>query len=107
MSKLWAARTPVVCLHPGSTAIVGRDAVLESWKQILRGSTDMRCDDPSVQLLGEAAVVTCYEGNGSKPAHLAATNVFVLEEGEWRMVLHQAGPLTTPRPRAAAPRVVN
>jgi ketosteroid isomerase-like protein len=98
MADLWAHRAPVACLHPASPVLNGRQAVLASWREILRTppSFEMRCDRPVVQVLGETAVVTCYEGNGSHPAHLAATNVFVHEEGSWRMVHHHAGPLARP-----------
>ena len=101
MSALWAVRAPVACLHPTAATLVGRDAVLDSWKQILRGppSFVMRCDRPVAHVAGDAAIVTCYEGNGEHPAHLAATNVFVLEDGAWRMVHHHAGPLASPIPR--------
>lgn len=40
----------------------------------------------------------CYEGIEAQPAHLAATNAFVLEDGAWRMVHHHAGPLSQPIP---------
>jgi ketosteroid isomerase-like protein len=98
MSDLWARRMPVACLHPGAPAIYGREHVLESWKRILRGAMpfEMRCDRPTVLLVGDAVVVTGYEANGDRPAHLAATNVFALEDGVWRMVHHHAGPLSTP-----------
>ena len=101
MAELWARAAPVTCVHPGSPAIMGRDAVLESWRMILREPPPlaMRGDGVVVNLLGEVAVVTCYEGNGDHPAHLAATNVFVLEEGTWRMVHHHAGPLSRGLPR--------
>jgi hypothetical protein len=59
-------------------------------------ATRLRCDSPVVQLLGSVAVVLCYEGGGVDPAHLAATNVFVLEHGDWRMTHHHAGPLSHP-----------
>lgn len=105
MARVWAERAPLSCVHPGLPAILGRDAVLQSWRQILDETTpiDMRCDRVQVHLLGDSAIVTCYEGNGDQPAHLAATNVFVLEAGQWRMVHHHAGPLarTIAKPRAA------
>ena len=109
MSALWAARAPVACFHPTSAALIGRDAVLDSWRQILRGAPSfvMRCDRPVVQVAGDAAIVTCYEGNGDHAAHLAATNVFVLEDGRWRMVHHHAGPLASPIPRPAAVSAAN
>jgi hypothetical protein len=98
MSDLWARRAPVACLHPGAPVIYGREHVLESWRRILRGAMpfEMRCDRPTVLLAGETVVVTCYEANGERPAHLAATNVFVLEDGAWRMIHHHAGPLNSP-----------
>jgi hypothetical protein len=109
MAELWARSAPVVCVHPGAPAIVGRESVLDSWRMILREapSLPMRCDGVVVNLLGEVAVVTCYEANGDHPAHLAATNVFVLEDGSWRMVHHQAGPLSRGIPRRAPQSTLN
>jgi ketosteroid isomerase-like protein len=100
MNELWAERAPVACLHPTSQALMGRSLVLRAWRQILSGSThfELRCDQPVVHVFGDAAVVTCYEAGGDEPAHLAATNVFVLEEGRWRMVHHHAGPISRPPP---------
>ena len=105
MSALWAEQSEVTCFHPGASLIRGRTAVLAAWRQIIAGPApfEMRGDHAQVTLLPQAAVVTCYEGNGEQPAHLAATNVFVLEQGQWRMVHHQAGPLARPVPRPAAP----
>jgi len=109
MDDLWAVRAEVACFHPGSPVVLGREAVLESWRQILRERPPfaLRCDRPAVQLLGDTAIVTCYEGAGHQPAHLAATNVFVREDGRWRMVLHQAGPLSRPIPRPPTPSSFN
>jgi ketosteroid isomerase-like protein len=109
MSALWAERAPVACFHPASAALLGRTAVLESWREILREAppSELRCDRPVVHLAGDAAIVACYEGNGERPAHLAATNVFVLEEGHWRMVHHHAGPLAAPIPKPGALSDVN
>jgi hypothetical protein len=109
MSELWAEQVPVACLHPMAPALVGRRAVLESWRELLGEPPpfELRCDRPVVHVLGEVAVVTCYEGNGDRPAHLAATNVFVLEGARWRMVHHQAGPLAAPIARPVSSTPVN
>jgi ketosteroid isomerase-like protein len=103
MSDLWAQRAPVACLHPTAQAYVGRSVVLDIWKQVLGGTSrfELRCDQPLVHVFGNAAIVTCYEGADDDPAHLAATNVFVLEDGRWRMVHHHAGPISSPLPRPA------
>jgi ketosteroid isomerase-like protein len=98
MQAVWAEHAPLSCFHPGMPALIGREAVLDSWRHILREAPgyQMRCDHAQVHLLGEAALISCYEGNADQPAHLAATNVFVLEHGSWRMVHHHAGPLAQP-----------
>lgn len=100
MAELWARATPVTCFHPGSSLLIGREAVLASWREVLAGPPPfvMRCDHARVQRWAEVALVTCYEGNGELPAHLAATNVFVLEQDRWHMLHHQAGPLSRPLP---------
>lgn len=105
MDALWAARATVTCLHPGASLLRGRETVLAAWRAIMTGPLpfEMRCHGAEVQLYGDVAVVTCYEGNGEQPAHLAATNVFVLEDGTWRMAHHQAGPLSRPfQPRPSS-----
>jgi ketosteroid isomerase-like protein len=109
MNAVWAEESPLACFHPGAPGLFGRAEVLGSWQQILRPRPPftMRCDRPRVQLLGETALILCYEANGDRPAHLAATNVFVLEGTRWRMVHHQAGPLSSPLPRPADPSTVN
>jgi ketosteroid isomerase-like protein len=103
MRELWARSALVACVHPMSPVLIGREAVLGSWGQILREPPPqaMRCDQPVAHVSGDWAMVVCYEGNGDRPAHLAATNVFVLEGGRWRMVHHHASPLgrAIPRPR--------
>jgi hypothetical protein len=98
MDRLWAQTAPVSCLHPGAPALIGRAQVMDSWGDLLRQPPPfmMRSDHARARILGETAIVLCYEGNGEHPAHLAATNVFVLEGGAWRMVHHQAGPLARP-----------
>ncbi|MBT4674150.1 MAG: SnoaL-like domain-containing protein [Rhodospirillaceae bacterium] len=43
-----------------------------------------------------AAFVICTEDLGA--ATLIATNIFVAEDGEWRLVHHQSGPTQAPLP---------
>lgn len=98
MDAVWARRAPVCCIHPGWTALNDRDAIMESWRGILsanvgdgrRATAAIRCVRPEVFLLRDAAWVACHEilPNGI----LIATNIFVPEDGAWRMVHHHAGP---------------
>jgi ketosteroid isomerase-like protein len=96
MKALWAEDVPVACLHPGQPLLLGRDAVMRAWAEILlqQPGFTLRGDDPRVQLLGDVAIVYCYEAGEDEAAHLAATNVFVRERASWRMVHHHAGPLS-------------
>jgi len=92
MHDLWARAAPVSCIHPGWQAIEGREEVMESWRAILggEGSPDIRCLGAKARLLGETALVVCYEALGGRL--LVASNVFVREDETWRLIHHQAGP---------------
>lgn len=109
MSELWSKRARISCLHPGAPLLLGHEAVLGSWQAILKGTPEFRLrgDSPVVQLYGGVAVVLCYEGADADPAHLAATNVFVLEHGVWRMTHHHAGPLSHPMPAGRGSSLMN
>jgi ketosteroid isomerase-like protein len=109
MRELWAQNVPVACLHPGARLLSGRQAVLSSFRELLASAPawKMVSRDATAHVIGPAAFVTCLEANGDQPAHLAATNVFVLENGRWRMVHHHAGPLSVPEPRRVPSSFVN
>jgi len=98
MDALWAREVEVTCIHPGWEALRGREAVMDSWRAIMRaGAPDIRCREPSAALYGEIASVICYEE--MQGGYLIATNLFVREDDGWRMVHHQAGPTRgTPAP---------
>ncbi len=108
MRALWAARAPVACCHPGWGAIVGRDAVLDSWMRIMANpaSPAIVCHDARALMLGaDCAAVICFEE--MEDGFTVATNLFVREDGAWRMVHHHAGP-TADRPRRrSAPGAMN
>lgn len=93
MARVWAERRPVVCIHPGWDVLEGREGVLESWQRILGSGNapDVRCAVAEAHVHGEVALVTCHEV--LEGGRLAATNVFVREDGAWRMVHHQATPI--------------
>lgn len=94
MEALWASGIDVTCIHPGWNMLNGREAVLESWEAILTNPVQPRIvtAGAEVRLLGDTAVVTCRELVAATP--LAATNVFIREQGQWRLVHHQSGFVT-------------
>src|SRR5262249_40399244 len=104
LDALWAERASVSCIHPGWDALYGRDEVMASWRAILSGerSPDVVCLDPVVHLYGETAVVICGEAIGEHV--LIATNVFVREDGQFRICHHHAGPVSGQRPEGRVRR---
>jgi len=93
MERIWAREVPVCCIHPGWTVIHGRSLVLESWRAILTGPRppQILCYEEDATVYDGLALVTCEEelDGGS----LAASNLFVLEHGLWRLIHHQATPI--------------
>ncbi|MEO1193527.1 MAG: nuclear transport factor 2 family protein [Pseudomonadota bacterium] len=90
MTAVWSDAEPLFCLHPGWPLLAGRAAILESWSGILAADVSaMRMEAPSAWLQGEVGVVLCREVLG--PSVLAATNLFRLEAGQWRLFHHHAG----------------
>jgi hypothetical protein len=96
MEDLWARHAPVICVHPGWQALTTRDAVMESWRGILTNpeAPSVDCRAAHAHLLGALGVVVCYEILG--PNVLVATNLFLREDGAWRMAHHHAGPCGVP-----------
>lgn len=97
MANVWARHAPVACVHPGCAPLMGREAVLASWRDLLRAPepVQIRVQNIGVQGHGDAALVLCGEVVNGRAA-LAASNLFIREEGEWRLVLHQSGQIMPP-----------
>jgi ketosteroid isomerase-like protein len=106
MEAVWARHAPVTCIHPGWVALVGRGEVMDSWRSILQNpeAPHVMCHDDTAFFHGKVAIVLCEEELAD--GHLSATNVFVKEDGAWRLVHHQASPLLARgSPAAPAPRI--
>ncbi|MDP6588477.1 MAG: nuclear transport factor 2 family protein [Alphaproteobacteria bacterium] len=92
MERIWAREAPLCCIHPGWAPLVGRASVIESWAAILSdtGALEIDCGESKAILFGRCALVVCRE---ILPAgQLLASNLFVLENGAWRLAHHHAGP---------------
>jgi ketosteroid isomerase-like protein len=92
MSRIWA-QEQVSCVHPGWPALVGRQAVLESWQGILgnRGAEGIGFHEAAAMVAGDEGRVLCIEVIGTMA--FVATNWFRRIDGAWRMIHHQAGAL--------------
>ena len=92
MERVWSTRDDVTCVHPGWAPLHGREPVLRSWRAILVDPPRIIATAPALLPLGVAMGLVCREVIGTTV--LAAINIFVEEDGGWRIVFHQAG--TTP-----------
>jgi len=90
MDALWSVHREVACTHPSMHGLMGRPAVMESWRLILvEGEPPpIEVSDVTVIVTGRTAMVLCQETVGH--VQLVATNSFALEEGAWRLISHQA-----------------
>ena len=92
MAHLWSEQTGCVCLHPGWAALVGREAVLDSWRNILANPEQGQVSFYGAQISqmsDSTALVVCYERAGD--SIMVATNVFIEEDERPRLFGHQAG----------------
>ncbi len=104
MEAVWLDSNACRCVHPGWPLLMGWEAIRESWAQIFENTNalEVAIEQVTVHLQGEVAwlnciqhVTTAIEANVTS-ASVCASNLFVLEGGEWRMVLHHASHLPEP-----------
>lgn len=102
MRQLWSNSPELLCLHPGWPALIGREAVLSSWDNILTNDNQgqVQMYQPHAVAVantnGQAVMVICYEQVGSTV--MVATNLFVTEDSLPKLVAHQSGPCGDPPP---------
>ena len=65
---------------------------MESWRSIVEGPEppNIACGDARAFVQRDAGFVICIEHLGG--GLLIATNIFAREDGDWRLVHHQASP---------------
>ena len=106
MSRVWAD-DDVTCVHPGWPVLVGRPAILESYRNILGNPNQDRIEPHNAvaMVYGDEGRVICVELVGGTAFALAATNWFRRVDGGWRMIHHQASPIAAAiaEPPAATP----
>ena len=108
MSRIWADDN-VSCVHPGWPTLIGRQAILESYRQILSNPNPERIDPRNETVLvngGEGRVLCVEFVSGTA---LATTNLFARVGKAWRMTHHQASPIAAlveePAPQPSSKRL--
>lgn len=103
MIAVWDESDDVVCVHPMGPILSGRNAVIESWREILSGGVSMKFSLESVHTFcAEAYAIHLLNehisvASGNRVAPMAATNIFRLGPRGWRMVSHHASPNPGPQ----------
>jgi ketosteroid isomerase-like protein len=109
MAEVWERSERASVTHPGWPRLSGWGRVAGSWDAIFRHTPYIQfvLTDERVDVAGDTAWVTLDENilqagapeNGSDEqaplsgARVAATNVFVRDGAEWRMVMHHGSPV--------------
>ncbi|HVY05620.1 MAG TPA: nuclear transport factor 2 family protein [Burkholderiales bacterium] len=100
MMAVWSEEEDVVCVHPGGSRHSGVVDVRESWRQIFSQGPRLR-----FRLVGNrvfsgrmVSVHSVYEhisvaGDPRPASPVLSTNVYVLTDRGWRMLVHHASQL--------------
>jgi len=107
MTGVWADDPTIVCVHPGGERLQGREAVLESWSDILAAMQDVvvRATDVVVLSHGPITVHHLREQlfvDGQRRGVVLATNVYRQSTEGWHMILHHGAPDPSPPPALAS-----
>jgi len=105
IEQIWLADGRAKCVHEGWPIIFGWRAIKESWKTIFEtgGFNHVDVSDFFVEVKENTAWLNCveratYSIDNRRVVVLAqATNIFELEDGEWKMALHHASLMPIPR----------
>jgi uncharacterized protein (TIGR02246 family) len=96
---VWADDEDIACVHPGGPRMLGAGAIRASFEAIFaNGAVDVQPD--KVQRLHNHASAVHHvlervqvpTEHGVQTAFAIVTNVYLLTEQGWRMVLHHASP---------------
>lgn len=98
MRDAWGVGSHVQCIHPGAACISGSDQVAQSWDVVFGslppggGGLDVKVEQVRVHAGNGWGVVTCVErvDSDTGTGTLAATNVFEVQGGEWKIIHHHA-----------------
>ena len=109
MANLWARSVPVSCVHPGWDLVLGYEAVMQSWRGIFDGSSELSLRSEDSQVVAGSAmgwvvsreILNTRVQNTPIENTLSCCNTFVLEEGVWRIAHHHAAPLLAGKPRSS------
>ena len=114
MMAVWAEEDDIVCIHPGGKRYSGIEQVRESWRQIFSRGPELkfRLHEEQSHPGRILSVHSVYEhithtGGAFSPTAVIATNIFVLSNRGWRMLMHHASPIPEERMEEPTPSVLH
>ena len=102
LMAVWADDDEVVCVHPGGPRIVGPRAIRVAFEAIFaqgrinavpERARRVHTLDSAVHSVVER--IELHTAEGTRVAHVLATNVYVKTPLGWRLVVHHASPGTS------------
>lgn len=97
MANIWA-NDDVICIHPGSSVLIGHAAVIRSWQNILANAEPPHLhfevlnrylsSDLALHIVEEQ--IRSETSQAEAVAIVLATNVYRRDERGWRMIQHHA-----------------
>jgi hypothetical protein len=98
MDEVWATDVSAIFVLPNQTRLAGWENILASCELIFRNTSFMLIyvSEVSVEVQGGTAWVSCVEsittatGEQMHRAQAYATNIFIIEDDRWLLVLHHA-----------------
>ncbi|MDC1153514.1 nuclear transport factor 2 family protein [Nitrospinaceae bacterium] len=105
MKSVWSSQGNLICVHPGWSPLNGFEPIMESWQGIFKnsGNMDIQVSDITVTTSEDLAWVSCVEqiytiaSNGVLASKVFSTNLFQINEGSWKMIMHHASPMPSLR----------
>ena len=101
MTSLWWQGSSSICVHPGSSPIVGWTDVRDSWNSIFKNTNSLEIDTEIIKVEVDQAlayvllreiVLQSNQGRRMKAQSLA-TNIFQKMAQKWYLVSHHGSPI--------------
>ena len=107
MIGIWLNDSTSQCIHPGWDVLTGFENIMSSWQKIFTAAQDLEIKLSHVEVTSSEnlAWITCQENlfsiisSGVQLSKVHSTNLFKMVNGEWKMILHHASPVSG-RPNA-------
>ena len=102
MIGVWLNDPISQCIHPGWDVLIGFKNIMTSWQKIFAAAQDLEIKLSHVDVTASENIawVTCQENlfsivsSGVQLSKVHSTNLFKMMNGEWKMILHHASPVS-------------